>query len=81
MELDLRGTPAGVLREYLTGLGGAVQADGRVVGDGWQACLVESVHRAFRFEFPRVVVTLTGDPRRVSAVVERFRLMAMRGGG
>lgn len=81
MELDLRGTPAAVLREYLIGLGGTVQAGGTVAGDGWEARMTEGVHRAFRFDFPRVIVTFSGDPERIAAVVERFRLMAMRGGG
>lgn len=81
MELDLRGTDAGTIAGYLVRLGGREEAPGSVAGDGWNAVLAAGIHRYRNWEFPRVVVTLTGDPDRVEEIASRLRLMAWRGGG
>lgn len=81
MELDLRGTSAETLRQYLVLLGGTVQAPDRVAGPDWSASLTEGVHRFARWELPRVIVRFSGNPESLSEVVRRFRIMAWRGGG
>jgi hypothetical protein len=81
MELDIRGTNAATLTEYLVFLGGMDRGQGHVAGEGWQAVLVAGVYRFRDWEFPQVTVTLEGDPERVQDVARRLRLMAMRGGG
>lgn len=80
MELDLRGTDAATLKGYLERLGGVVQPDGQIAGDGWSVRMVAGVHRFRQWEFPRVVLTFEGDSERIAAVVGRLRLWAMRGG-
>lgn len=37
---QVRGIPLWLLREYLTELGGEVDGNGRVIGDGWIATLI-----------------------------------------
>ncbi|HWI60608.1 MAG TPA: hypothetical protein VNT75_02085 [Symbiobacteriaceae bacterium] len=82
MELDLRGTEADVIRQYLTHDMGAVPTGGdRFAGDGWEVTLTLGEHRFYRWVFPRVVVQFDGDPERVKVAYERLRLLAFRGGG
>lgn len=81
MELDIRGTEAAVIKEYLLGLGGVETAQLAVAGEGWEAVLTVGEHHFHRWVFPRVVVRFTGDPERVGAVAGRLRLLAFRGGG
>lgn len=81
MDLDLRGTEADTLRQYLTLLGGTVEGPDRVAGPDWSASLTAGTHRFGQWEMPRVIVRFTGNPKSVSEVVRRFRLMAWRGGG
>ncbi len=81
MILDLRGCTLEQIREYLASLGGTVLPDGSVSGPGWTARLEPGEHRAFGAVWPRVVVTLTGDPDAVAHAARGLRLRAMRGGG
>lgn len=80
MELDLRGTNYETMKAYIQSLGGTERAEGSFVGDGWSVTLAPGVHRYRQWEFPRVVLTFEGDADAVADVVQRLRLMAMRGG-
>ncbi|HYG57838.1 MAG TPA: hypothetical protein VD902_07210 [Symbiobacteriaceae bacterium] len=81
MELDIRGTEADTIREYLAGMGGVQLTPDHITGEGWEARLTLGVHRLYRWEFPRVVVAFSGEPEAVAAVAGRLRLLAFRGGG
>lgn len=81
VQLDLRGTDLETMKEYLRLLGGAEQADGRIVGEGWAVGLVPSIHRYRQWEFPRVILTFEGEPDPVAEIIRRLRVMATRGGG
>ena len=81
MELDVRGTEAATLKGYLELLGGVPTEEDTLVGDGWEARLTVGIHRFYKWDLPRVVVTFAGDPGKVAEVARRFQLMAFRGGG
>ncbi|HYF94197.1 MAG TPA: hypothetical protein VD969_18420 [Symbiobacteriaceae bacterium] len=81
MELDIRGTEAWLIKEYLTRLGGVETAPDAFEGEGWTVALTLGEHRFGRWVFPRVIITFSGDPARVAAVAGRLRLMTFRGGG
>lgn len=81
MELDLRGTGIWWIKKYLGDIGGVETAPDLIEGPGWSAALTEGVHRAFRFEVPRVIVRFSGEPAAVAEAYRKLRLMAFRGGG
>lgn len=81
MELDLRGTEAETLIDYLTLLGGTVEAPDRVVGPNWSASLTVGTYTFGHWQMPRVIIRFAGDPDTLTEVVRRFRMMAWRGGG
>ncbi len=80
-ELDVRGTPAWQVRQYLTELGGSEEPNGAVTGPGWRATLTEGVHVAFGTELPRVIVRIEGEPGAAQDLYARLRLRVMRVGG
>lgn len=79
--LDVRGTPAEQIGQYLCDLGGTPQPNGSYTGPGWCATLEESDHRAFGSIFPRVIIRWSGEPEPVKRVMEQLKLRATRVGG
>jgi hypothetical protein len=79
----VRGVPIWLLREYLVELGGAMQPDGSVAGDGWLARLTQlDDYRISSLRVGQVRLELTGeDAARESIQALLMRKLSTRAGG
>jgi hypothetical protein len=66
---------------YLEALGGERVDDRTVEGSGWRATLATRTIPVGAYRLTEVLITWTGDPEAVEAVVLRFRLKAFRAPG
>ncbi|MCG0237763.1 MAG: hypothetical protein L6E13_00330 [Firmicutes bacterium] len=83
MVLELGGVQPALAVEYLRLLGGQVAPDGTVCGPGWTARVSGESYPVpgSRLRVDRVRIALTGPQETVTALANRLRLMALRGGG
>ncbi|WP_435155152.1 hypothetical protein [Haladaptatus sp. DFWS20] len=81
-EKSFRGISKRLARNYLENLGGEVQDNGDVTGDGWQVSLSsEKVSIGPTVELTEVTVVFEGDEATLDSLVEAFSQKAMRAGG
>ncbi|WP_336343568.1 hypothetical protein [Halalkalicoccus ordinarius] len=81
-ERSFRGISQRLARHYLENLGGEVESDDRVVGDGWEATLSsETVGVGSTLTLTEVTVVFEGDEETLEPLIERFAQKAMRAGG
>lgn len=81
IEKSFRGISTRLARLYLSGLGGEVRADDRVVGEDWEARLsTERVGIGPTLELTQVNVVFEGEGD-LEDLVEAFSQKAMRAGG
>ncbi|WP_251343409.1 hypothetical protein [Haloplanus halophilus] len=66
---------------YLEGLGGERVDDRTVAGPGWRATLDTRTIPVGAYRLTETLITWTGDPDAVEAVVLRFRIKAFRAPG
>ncbi len=79
---ELRGIPEEVLREYLLGLGGQLQPDGGLVGDGWQARLTRLPdYQIGKAAFCNYRFELEGEADVLRELWPRFEVRILRPGG
>ena len=81
-EWTVTGIPLWLMREYLEQLGGQVQADGWLRGDGWQARLMQVEDQAIgSLRVGRVHLELSGEAEVVEQVRRALEPKLMRAGG
>lgn len=81
-EKSFRGISKRLARNYLENLGGEVQDDGDVTGDGWRVSLSsEKVSIGPTVKLTEVTVVFEGDEATLDSLVEAFSQKAMRAGG
>ena len=81
-EQTVTGIPLWLMREYLEQLGGQVQADGWLRGDGWQARLMQMEDQAIgSLRVGRVHLELSGEAEVVEQVRRALEPKLMRAGG
>lgn len=77
-----RGISERAARHYLTRVGGELDDDGTVSGDGWRATVSsEMVGIGPTLQLTEVTVTFEGDAERLEDLIERFSRKAIRAGG
>lgn len=77
-----RGISERAARHYLTRVGGELNDDGTVSGDGWQATVSsESVGVGPTLELTEVTVAFEGDAEILEGLIDRFSRKAIRAGG
>ena len=77
-----RGISERAARHYLTRVGGEVDDDGRVTGDGWRATVSsDRVEIGPTLTLTEVTVTFEGDEAVLDGLIERFSQKAIRAGG
>ncbi|MBK9715209.1 MAG: DUF1952 domain-containing protein [Kouleothrix sp.] len=79
---EIRGIPLWLLRDYLVDLGGQIQPDGQVAGQGWRAQLtrLEDI-RIGSLRIGEVRLELRGDAEAVELLELRMRPKLLRAGG
>lgn len=81
-ERSFRGISQRLARHYLENLGGEVESDDRVVGDGWEATLSsEKIGVGSTLQLTEVTVVFEGDEETLEPLIEKFAQKAMRAGG
>lgn len=81
-ERSYRGISERAARHYLTRVGGELNDDGSVSGDGWQATVSsELVPIGPTLELTEVTVVFVGDAETLEELIERFSQKAIRAGG
>lgn len=81
-ERSFRGISERLAGEYLRGLGGDPDDEGRLAGDGWTASLsAEMVEVGPTIELTEVTVVVEGRAGDVDPLVAAFARKAMRAGG
>ena len=81
-ERTYRGISPRAARLYLTGLGGKVENDSYVVGNGWHAEISDTKTKVGpTLELTEVSIRFEGDPETLKEIVELFSRKAMRAGG
>jgi hypothetical protein len=77
-----RGISERAARHYLTRVGGELNDDGTVRGDGWRATVSsELVGVGPTLELTEVTVAFEGDAETLEGLIERFSQKAIRAGG
>jgi len=80
-ETQLHAIPLWLLREYLEELGGESMADGRIIGQEWQAKLEKMPPRKLgSLRVGIVQVTLEGDSETLDNLLPEFEKKTMRAG-
>ncbi|GAA0227598.1 hypothetical protein ACFFQF_11845 [Haladaptatus pallidirubidus] len=81
-EKSFRGINERLARVYLENLGGEVEEDGDVSGDGWRASLSsEKVEIGPTVELTEITVVFEGNEETLDSLVDDFSQKAMRAGG
>jgi hypothetical protein len=79
---EMRGIPYFLLKEYLQELGGALEGENRVRGEGWSVILERmEPFRLGSLEVGQVRLTMEIREDVYDDFVERFRLKTLRAGG
>ncbi len=82
VERSFRGISQRLARHYLGNLGGEVESDDRIVGEGWEATLSsEKVSIGPSMSLTEVTVVFEGEEGTLEPLIERFAQKAMRAGG
>lgn len=82
VERSFRGISQRLARRYLANLGGDIEDDDRVVGDGWEADLsAEKVGIGRSLSLTEVTVVFEGEEDTLDPLIEDFARKAMRAGG
>lgn len=80
-EKQLHSIPLWLLREYLEELGGEIQADDLVVGDGWEARLEKQPPRQVgSLRVGIVLITLDGSQEALDDLRPRLEKITLRAG-
>lgn len=81
-EHEVRGIPLWLLREYLEELGGRVNGDHVVAGEGWQAQISQiDDFRLGSLRVGQVRLELTGEPDAVARIEAALQPKLLRAGG
>lgn len=81
-EVYIYGIPLWLLREYLEELGGKVDGERLVEGDGWRAELTKLPdHQIGSLRVGRVELRLTGEPDALAALRPGLDRKTLRAGG
>jgi hypothetical protein len=79
---SVRAIPLWLLRAYLEELGGQVQADGSVAGEGWQARLTQLPDAEVgSLRIGQVRLELTGEAAAVARLQHALKPKLLRAGG
>lgn len=82
MQIELRGVPIWLLKEYLSELGGEEVEPDHMRGDGWQVTLVEGTPIEIgSLHIGRAVLAFEGEEGPLQEVVAGLRKKARRAGG
>jgi hypothetical protein len=80
--VTLTGIPLWLLREYVESVGGQPDADGTLVGEGWQARLTQADdYEIGSLRAGRVRLELTGTPAAVDRARRALEPKLLRAGG
>lgn len=81
-DTTLTGLPLWLLREYVESVGGQPDADGTLVGDGWQARLTQvDDYQIGSLRVGRVRLQLTGTPAAIDRTRRALEPKFLRAGG
>jgi hypothetical protein len=79
---SFRGISGRLAREYLTRLGGEVDAQGHVRGGDWEASIAEElIEVGPSLELTEVQISFEGEAEVLDELIETFARKAMRAGG
>lgn len=79
---NVRGIPLWLLREYLLELGGQLQPDGTLLGNGWQGRLTQlEDYRIGSLRVGEVRLELLGDGTALAALFPALERRLLRAGG
>jgi len=78
---QIRGIPLWLMQDYLVELGGVVEEDGRVLGNGWTATLTKlEPFRLGSLRVGQVELILEGDPQTLAEFKPLLEKKTMRAG-